>query len=80
METSTKEQKIKRVVSSIMTRNRKKFKENKVNSLEYKCKRAGEIFIERGTDSGRETDDWNKAENEIVFSYRTEVQYGKDTM
>jgi hypothetical protein len=81
MEPRTKEPKVKRAVSSIKTRKRTKVQRKQSKSPEDIIrKRAYEIYLERGADSGSETDDWNKAENEIVFSHRKEAQYGKDTM
>jgi len=81
METKTKESKVKRTVATIKNGKRLKIHRNKINNLEDSIrKRAYEIYLERGANSGSEIDDWAKAEEEIKQSTRKYTFFEKDKM
>jgi hypothetical protein len=81
METKSKEPKVKRILSTEKNGKRLRIRREPNNIAEEIIrKRAYEIYLERGTNSGNEIDDWKKAENEIKLSAKKNKYIEKDFM
>jgi hypothetical protein len=79
MATTTKESKTKKTVSLRKNDSRIKISRDKNKVTEEVIrKRAYEIYLLRGMESGNEIDDWTKAENEIKQAAGKGKLYDKD--
>jgi len=77
METISIEPKVKRKIYRKILKTRVKYDSSDIEIIR---KRAYEIYLERGAESGNAIDDWTKAELEIKQSIRRERYLEKDIL